>query len=126
MLKAARNMRAGRAGRTIRRAVEKHLKVEARVSPLLNETLWEHGRQRPPGQIRVKVRIQDDVGRVSLPEEIEQVTSAPKGKLKQLKDKIAPETKEQPALATGKAAEPEDKAAAVPPNKAARETNVHT
>lgn len=90
VLKANRTVKTERAVQTVRREVAKHLKIDdVRLSPLLNETLWAHSRERPPGSLRVKVEVKEGRAMVRLPEEMAVVD---KGKGAARTDKAA-ETK---------------------------------
>jgi len=57
--------RAGRAMSLIREHLAKHFSVEeaaVRLDPSLNETVWAHGRQKPPSKLRVRAARFDEDG----------------------------------------------------------------
>jgi large subunit ribosomal protein L31e len=57
--------RSNKAIKVIRQYLSKHMKVEEdkiKISPALNEAVWERGIQKPPNKIRVKaVRSEEGV-----------------------------------------------------------------
>lgn len=57
--------RSNKAIKVIREYLSKHMKVDEdkiKISAEVNETVWEHGIQKPPNKIRVKaVRSEDGV-----------------------------------------------------------------
>ncbi|MHB1434957.1 MAG: 50S ribosomal protein L31e [Thermoplasmata archaeon] len=66
----SRRRRAGHALDTVRRFVARHMKgriEDVWIDPRLNETIWEHGIQHIPSQVRVKViRFEDGLIEVDL------------------------------------------------------------
>ncbi len=55
-----RTRRARAAINLIREYVEKHKRKEARISPELNQVIWERGIEKPPRKIRVKLVIGEE------------------------------------------------------------------
>ncbi len=55
--------RSNKAIKIIRAYLSKHMKVDEdkiKISGALNETVWEHGIQKPPNKIRVKAVRSDE------------------------------------------------------------------
>jgi large subunit ribosomal protein L31e len=56
--------RSNKAIKVIREYLSKHMKVEEdkiKISAALNESVWAHGIEKPPGKVRVKA-IRSDEG----------------------------------------------------------------
>ena len=89
-LKQTRSQRTGRAVRTIQASLLRHMKASSvKISPRLNEKLWEHGVHKPPAKIKLKAkRDKEGVVTARLPEEIEvEKKEEKKGRLDALKEK---------------------------------------
>ncbi|MFA5772671.1 MAG: 50S ribosomal protein L31e [Thermoplasmata archaeon] len=65
--------RAPYAVKYIKKYIAKHMKTKIGmvwIDPIVNELLWERGRQHPPSKIRIKaVKFEDELVEVSIPEE---------------------------------------------------------
>lgn len=112
-LKQTSVQRANRAVSAIQGFLFRHMKAtEVKISPKLNEKIWEHGVHRPPAKIRIKAR-KDDKGIVTarLPEEIElEKKDEKKGRLDALKERAG--MKAEPKFVPKKKEEKEAKPAA--------------
>jgi large subunit ribosomal protein L31e len=118
----ARNKRTKRAIYEIKKYTLKHTKADdVKVSKMVNELLWEHGIQRPPNSLKVKIVVSGGVAKVMLPDEKEEIKAEEKkGAAAALKDRItgkpskpAPAKSEpakvEPAKETSSAAPKEEK-----------------
>ena len=69
---APRSRRTERAGKEVRAAIMRHMKVDAEhvwIDKTVNEKLWENGIRNPPSKITVKaVKFDDGLVEVSLSE----------------------------------------------------------
>lgn len=119
MQKKARNDRTKRAIYEIKEYALRHTgSAEVKVSKLVNETLWKRGKQKPQGKIKVKLSFSEDIARVMLPEEKEEIKAEEKkGAVASMKERITgkQERKELPKYET-KAA-PKSEAVRKPENK---------
>jgi len=66
--------RARSAVKLLRKAVEKSIAKKYNVERIvvderLNEELWKRSASKPPRRIRVKVKVEGDIARISLEEE---------------------------------------------------------
>jgi len=52
--------------REIKRYVKKHARKPARITPAVNEKLWENGIQNPPRKIKVKLEEEESIVTVDL------------------------------------------------------------
>lgn len=69
-VKQRRIHRAPRAVNFVREFLIRHTKADdVKISQLVNEALWDHGVKKPPGKIKVKVEVKDNVAFARLPEE---------------------------------------------------------
>ena len=59
-LKAPKYDRTKKAVRVLKSYLEKHLKKEVKIGKYLNLDLWKHGRQNPPGKIKIRVEEVED------------------------------------------------------------------
>lgn len=91
-IKVPKHRRAKRAITNIKNHIMKHMKVEeVKLGKMLNEKIWGHGIQNPPGKITVKAIKEDKTARVELEGfeyKIEKVQTEKSDKPKSLKDKL--------------------------------------
>ena len=88
-LKVPRGRRAERAVNEIRGFLLKNTKASGiRISEKLNEAMWKGGYSRPPSRIRVKVKIEGEVVKAMLPDEIETKKEEKKGRAGSLKERV--------------------------------------
>mgnify|MGYP005842493331 FL=1 len=91
-IKVPKHRRAKRAITNIKNHIMKHMKVEeVKLGKMLNEKIWGHGIQNPPGKITVKAIKEDKIARVELEGfeyKIEKVQTEKSDKPKSLKDKL--------------------------------------
>ena len=97
-LKGARWKKSQKASYAVRSFLKKHMKTDEdkiKIGSSITEKIWEHGNQKPPTKIRIKV-IQTDEGIVKaemfgaiFPEELTQE------KKKEKKEKTKEESKEE-------------------------------
>lgn len=68
-LVASRKHRVNRAVNIIKEFASRHMKTqEVKLSPILNEFLWENSIEKPPRRVTVKIeRAEDGTVSVSLP-----------------------------------------------------------
>jgi ribosomal protein L31E len=114
--KSPRNMKANRSMNGIRRFVSRHAKVQdVKVSEKINQAIWSSGRQKTPGKIKVRVRVDDGVAYVKAMDEMF-IEKAAKREKKIETDKVVsePALKEGNKPPSGNVAEnvPEEKPAA--------------
>ncbi|HEX59301.1 MAG TPA: 50S ribosomal protein L31e [Methanomicrobia archaeon] len=68
-LKAPRWRRSEKAVKAVKEFLKKHTKAEdVLIDSSVNEKIWERGAQKPPHKIRVKVKLEDGVAKVTLVE----------------------------------------------------------
>jgi len=73
-LKVPQYRRAGRAAKTIKQFIAKHMKVEDRnvdkvkMDPYINNEVWFRGKTNPPSKIKVKAIKEGDIVRVEFVE----------------------------------------------------------
>ncbi len=61
--KVPRWKRAPRAARFLKEWVARHAKVErVFVDPAVNEKIWERGIEKPPGRLRLRVKVEEEEG----------------------------------------------------------------
>ena len=91
-VKVPKHRRAKRAITNIKNHIMKHMKVEeVKLGKMLNEKVWGHGIQNPPGKVTVKAIKEDKMARVELEGfeyKVEKVQKEKSDKPKTLKDKL--------------------------------------
>ncbi len=108
-LKVPRYRRGGRAIKTIKQFIAKHMKVpdrdtsKVKLDVYLNNEVLFRGRKSPPGKIKVRVKKDDDIVKVSFAETPQHVKFL---RLKHSKKHKAPEKKPAPAPAKPTAEQP--------------------
>jgi large subunit ribosomal protein L31e len=120
-LKQTRIQRANRAVNALQKFLIRHTKAEkVRVSPMVNDFIWQRGAKKPPSKVKIKVRIEAGVATARLPEEKEVIKEEKKGRMEGLKEKAGMPTKEgaKPKEEKAKEPKPEEK----PKEKAPKET----
>lgn len=85
---------------TVRRFIQKHMKVEdVKLGKYLNLKLWERGNRKPPHKIKVEAELVEEKDKKYVKVELfgapkeEQPEIKKKGLVETLKEKIAPEKK---------------------------------
>ena len=69
--KSPRDQRANRTINGIRKFVSRHSKVkDVKVSEKINQAIWSSSRQKPPGKVKVRVRVDDGVAYVKAMDEM--------------------------------------------------------
>ena len=69
-VKQSRVRRANRSLNVIRGFVEKHTRAgETSLSSGVNELVWTRGAKKPPGKVKVSVRVEEGIAFARLPEE---------------------------------------------------------
>lgn len=68
--KVPRTERAPKAIKTIRQFICRHMDATGEdvwIDPILSDRVWERGRQKPPGKVRVRaIKFEDGIVEVSL------------------------------------------------------------
>lgn len=92
-VKQTRVKRAPTSIRTVQAYVEKHTAAsEVKLSAGVNEFVWQSGAKKPPGKVKVNVRLEEGVAFARLPEE---KLPQKEGKVEAKKEETkAPEKKE--------------------------------
>lgn len=55
--------RAPRAAKFVKEWVARHAKAEkVIIAPEVNEKIWEHGAEKPPNKLRIKVKVEEKDG----------------------------------------------------------------
>ena len=102
-LKVPAYRRAGRAAKTIKIFIAKHMKVPERdvdkvkMDMYLNNEIWFRGQANPPSRIKVKATKEGDIVRVELVDTPDHIKFL---KAKHLRVHKAAEKKEEPAVKT--------------------------
>ena len=91
-IKVPKHRRAKRAITHIKNHIMKHMKVEeVKLGKMLNEKVWGHGIQNPPGRITVKAIKEDKLAKVELEGheyKVEKIQKEKSEKPKTVKDKL--------------------------------------
>ena len=101
-IKYPRGRRVNRSVNVVRSFIRKHTKAEdVKLSVGINEYLWMSGIQKPPGKVKVTVRLEEGKAFARLPEE---KPPEPEKKTKKVKEKSpeAPEKKDEKPTAAPK------------------------
>ena len=80
--KVANYRRAGRAAKSIKKFIAKHMKVPERdvskvkLDMYLNNEIWFRGRRKPPAKIKIRATKEGDIVKVTLAENLKHVKFA--------------------------------------------------
>lgn len=95
-LKKSRVKRTNRALSSLREFVKKNTKAEnVKISEKVNEKIWLRGAKKPLSKIKIKVKIDENIAFVRLPDEKEHIKKEEKkGRFEVLKEKAGIKEKE--------------------------------